>query len=133
MRYMLDTNIVSYLIRERLPDAEDLLAGIDRGETGLSVCVKAELTFGALLEPEATKRNKRLEQFLRSIKILPWDEAACDHYADIAAKLEAIGEKIGHFDEMIAAHARSQGCVMITNNIRHFARIPGLSITNWPI
>lgn len=133
MRYFADTSILSYFVRESLSEPDAFLHLVETGDVAISVCVKAELLYGARLQPEATKRNQRLDQVLLAIKILPWGDAAADHYAAIAAHLKKTGKKVGQFDEMIGAHAVSLNLVMITNNLRHFSRIPGLAVTNWPI
>ena len=69
--------------------------------------------------------------FLRRLSVLDWFRAAAQHYGDIRVKLESAGTPIGNMDLLIAAHARSAGAVLVTNNQKHFLRVPGLKVENW--
>jgi tRNA(fMet)-specific endonuclease VapC len=133
MIYLLDTNIVSYLIRARLPQPEVLRDEMRRRTVAISIITKAEMIFGIENNPGATTLHKRVRDFLATTNSLPWEDADAEHYGSIAAYLGRNGERIGRFDEMIAAQARARQLIVITNNIKHFARVPGLAITNWPL
>ncbi len=72
-----------------------------------------------------------VDEFLRIVPTLSWDTKAANRHGELRAELKAHGTPIGDFDEMIAAHALAIGAVVVTNNTRHFSRVPGLVIENW--
>jgi len=130
LRYMLDTNIVSYVLRARDPK---LAARVIRSEDLVctSSVVLAELHCGAEL---SGKREHNLGQIADLVAVLPvldFDSGAAEHYGQIRATLKRAGQPIGALDPMIAGHARSRGLTLVTNNERHFSRIAGLAIENW--
>ena len=128
--WMLDTNALSELIRcpggllvQRLADkAPDAVC--------TSIVVACELRFGARRKASAAL-TQRVEQLLAALVVLPFDEPADEHYADIRAALERAGTPIGSNDLFIAAHARSRGLTLVTHNLREFARVPGLKTADW--
>jgi len=127
---LLDTNICIYIINTKPPD---VLARFHRhrlGDIGVSSVVAAELAFGVAKSGSARNRQA-LEMFLAPLEILPFDAAAGWVYGDLRADLERRGEPIGSLDALIAAHALSQQAVLVTNNVREFARVPGLQLENW--
>ena len=130
MLYLLDTNIISDLIRN--PGGK---AAIRIGEVGdrnicTSVIVAAELRYGC--EKSGSKRLlKAVEDLLAEISLLPFDIPADAEYAAIRCRLEAAGKPIGGNDLLIAAHARAAGATIVTANVDEFGRIPDLKVENW--
>ena len=128
MRYLLDTNICIYVIKRRPPQ---VLARFQRyavGDIGLSTVTLAELEYGAA-KSQFPARNQAA--FTLPLEVLPFDAPAAAAYGPIRATLERQGTPIGAMDLLIAAHARSLGVILVTNNVREFGRVPGLQIENW--
>ena len=130
-RYMLDTDISSHIIKKRDAVIAARLAKIPLNDICISVVTKAELLYG--VAKSSNKRVNRLavNEFLAFVRVLPWDDEAAEHYAEIRAALEVAGVAIGNLDTMIAAHARSCRLAVVTNNERHFRKVPGLRVDNW--
>ena len=134
MLYLLDTDICSYVIRARNPHLLAIMQ--DKAGSGADLCVSAvtyaELRFGAERSQAAERYNHAISAFCDRLNgVLAWDRAAADEFATLKARLLATGHFIGGNDTMIAAHALSLGRVLITNNHRHFSRVPGLQMENW--
>ena len=130
--YLLDTNIVSDLVRRPAGRIRDCIAERGEAQVCTSIVVAAELRFGA-----AKKGSKRLtaqlETVLAALEILPFDEPADRRYGEIRAALERAGTPIGANDLLIAAHALSHGLILVTANEDEFRRVPGLVVENWLI
>lgn len=130
MRFMLDTNICIYLIKNDPPKVIARLKRHDLGEVGVSSISAAELAYG--VAKSGSERNRAaLEKFLLPLEIAPFNEQAAWSYGDLRAILERAGTPIGPLDMQIAAHALSVGCTLVTNNVREFARVPRLQVENW--
>ena len=127
---LLDTNICIHVINAKPPAVLERFRQHRMGEIGLCSVVAAELAYGVAKSGSARNRQA-LEMFLAPLIILPFDEAALWAYGDLRAELERKGTPIGALDTMIAAHALSQQSTLVTNNIREFARFPGLALENW--
>jgi len=127
---LLDTNICIYIINAKPPAVLARFQQYRLGEIGLSSVVAAELALGVAKSGSARNRQA-LEMFLAPLTLLPFDAAAVWAYGDLRADLERRGTPIGSLDTMIAAHALSQHALLVTNNTREFARVPGLRIENW--
>ena len=127
---LLDTNICIHVINAKPPAVLERFRQHRMGEIGLSSVVAAELAYGVAKSCSARNRQA-LEMFLAPLIILPFDEAALWAYGELRAELERKGTPIGAIDTMIAAHALSQQSTLVTNNIREFARVPGLALENW--
>jgi len=127
--YVLDTNAISHAVR--IP-AGAVAVHIDRHRAAVvtSVIVESEVRFGIAQKP-GSRVAGRVERFLDSMTSLSFDSDAASHYGDIQAQLEAIGEPIDPMDALIAAHARSLDACLITHNVSHFQRVPGLRWENW--
>ena len=130
LRYMLDTNICIYVIknrparlRERFNNFADQLC--------ISVITLAELIYGAEKSARPHENLTVVEQFCARLDILPFAERAASHYGQLWAELERVGQPIGIHDMMIGGHARSEGLTVVTNNVREFQRMPGLRLENW--
>ena len=130
-RYMLDTDISSYVIRKRPDSVRARFGELDSGQLCISVVSEAELLYGVKAKGSPRALASMVADFLRRLHVLDWSRAAAQHYAGIRTKLEAAGTPIGNMDLMIAAHARSAGAVLVTNNEKHFRRVEGLKVENW--
>lgn len=130
-RYMLDTDICSYVMKRSSAAVVERLRSVPVEEVCMSVVTRAELRYGARISPRSAQDTKALDAFLRYVQAVDLDEAAADHYADIRADLKERGAMIGANDLFIAAHARSLGLTLVTNNRREFERVRGLGIESW--
>lgn len=130
LRFMLDTNIVIYVIKRR---PEELLATFNNhaGHICISSITLAELIHGVEKSSFPEKNRRNVEDFVSRLDVLNYDDSAAAHYGDIRADLERKGTVIGVNDLHIAGHARSQGLILVTNNPKEFERVDGLRITNW--
>jgi tRNA(fMet)-specific endonuclease VapC len=132
MKYMLDTDSASYLLKGRAPGIEARLAGLPPSAICISVITRAELMYGLQRLPARHNLQSVVKQFLKVVRTLPWEAEAADWYAEIRDQLVSSGRPIGELDMMIAAHAISTAAVLITNNQRHFRRIKApLRLENW--
>ena len=130
VRYLLDTNTVSYVIKGNFPQVRERLLKVPIHEVGISVITEAELRFGVARLPQAAKLGIVVEEFLRRVEILVWDSAAALVYARLRATLEEHGEPMGNLDLMIAAQALAAGATLVSND-RVFRRVKGLRIEDW--
>ena len=134
MRYLLDTDICSYVIRAREPRLltvmeEQARAGAD---LSISAVTYAEMRLGAERSRNARRYNLAIQAFCDRLNgVLAWDRPAADQFANLQARLLDAGSPIGGNDAMIAAHALSLRRVLVTNNQKHFSRVPGLPVENW--
>jgi tRNA(fMet)-specific endonuclease VapC len=130
MRYLLDTNILSSMMRMPEGSANERMRALTTGSIFTSIVVAAELRFGA-----AKKRSEALflgiEALLRTVTVEPLSPPADALYASVRAALERAGTPIGNNDMLIAAHALATDSVLVTDNIKEFSRVPGLKIENW--
>jgi tRNA(fMet)-specific endonuclease VapC len=130
--HLLDTDTASYIIRGRSPVIEARLSAIPPDRVCLSAVTCAELLYGLKRLPSSHRLHVGVRQFLRMVRVAAWDADAADHYAEIRHQLTLAGQPIGDMDMMIAAHALAMGCVLVTNNTRHFERIAApLVLANW--
>jgi tRNA(fMet)-specific endonuclease VapC len=130
VRYLLDTNTVSYVIKGNFPQVRERLVRVPVSEVGISVVTEAELRFGVARLPQATKLGIVVEEFLRGMEILVWDSAAARAYARLRAALEEHGEPMGNLDLMIAAQALAFGAILVSND-RIFRRAKDLKVEDW--
>lgn len=130
LKYMLDTNIVIYVIKRRPVEA---LATFNRhaGQMCISTITLAELMHGAEKSTQPEHNLGRVEDFVSRLEVLVYDHKAATHYGQIRAELERKGTPIGVNDLHIAGHARSEGLILVTNNLREFERVEGLRRENW--
>ncbi len=131
IQYMLDTDICSYIIREKPLKVFERFEALDMDQLFISVVTYAELIYG--VEHSSSKKMNRsiVEDFVNHLNIIEWDKSAAEQYGKIRAFLQAKGNIIGAMDMMIAAHAVSQKMTLITNNEKHFKRVPKLNVENW--
>ena len=130
VRYLLDTNIASYVIKGDFPHVREKLVKVPMSEVGISVVTEAELRFGVAKIPGAPRLETAVEEFLLRVEILPWDSVAARHYAAIRAALERAATPMGNLDMMIAAHALAVAAVLVTHD-RIFHRVKHLQIEDW--
>ena len=130
LKYLLDTNIVIYVIKRR---PLEVLAMFNQhaGRMATSSITMAELYHGAEKSERVSQNLAVIEDFTSRLEVLPYTAAAAQQYGSIRSVLEKIGQPIGVNDLHIAAHARSQGLVVVTNNMSEFDRVPGLMVENW--
>ena len=131
MRYLLDTNTCSYVHRERPPEVLARFRRLTSGEAVVSVITYGELLFGAGKSAMRTKVIEVLQEFISLVQVLPLSTEVAQTYGSIRANLEVKGISIGGNDLWIAAHAKTAGLTLVTNNEREFRRIPGLKVQNW--
>lgn len=131
IRYMLDTDICSYIMREKPRHVLEKFKTLSMDQIFISAITYAEFMFGVEASVSREKHRRIVEQFVLHVDVIPWDRPAGDHYGQIRVALQARGSIIGAMDMMIAAHARSKSMVLVTNNEKHFKRVPGLTIENW--
>jgi len=130
LEYMLDTNICIYVIKNRpaaLQERFDQLAE--------ALCISgitlAELLYGVEKSARRTENLQAVEQFTARLEVVPFSPRAAAHFGQIRAELAKLGTLCGAYDMLIGAHARSEGLMLVTNNVREFQRIPGLLAVNW--
>ena len=128
--YLLDTNILSAIIKQPVGEAAQHLLLLDVSQRTTSIIVACELRFGAEKKNSLTL-TQRVEQLLNVLKIHPLEPNADTHYGQIRADLEQRGQLIGQNDLLIAAHALALDAILVTDNIREFSRIPNLKLESW--
>ena len=131
MRFLLDTNICIYIIKQKPPEVLQRFNAYQVGDIGISAITVAELEFGVQKSQFPTRNQQALTQFLLPLTIVDFDRAAAIIYGDIRARLEKQGIPIGSLDTLIAAHALSLQVTLITNNVKEFSRVPNLQLENW--
>jgi tRNA(fMet)-specific endonuclease VapC len=129
-RYLLDTNVISDLIRNPQGRAAKRIAKVGEDNICTSIIVAAELRYGCA-KSGSKQLLKAVEDLLGEITVLPFDVPADAEYGGIRAKLEADGKPIGSNDLLIAAHAYATGATIVTANTGEFKRIRGLKVENW--
>ena len=130
LKYLLDTNIVIYVIKQRPLEVLDIF-NRHQGRMAISSITLAELVHGAEKSSDVSRNIAVVEDFVSRLAVLAYDDKAAWQYGNIRAVLEKIGQPIGVNDLHIAAQARSNGLTLVTNNLREFERVPGLLLENW--
>ncbi len=130
LRYMLDTNIVSDLVKNPSGRIASKIREVGDEGLGVSIIVAAELRFGCAKRGSSVL-TRQVETVLSALFIAPFDQPADAEYADIRNQLERTGRMIGPNDLLIAAHARALGVPLVTRNSAEFARVAGLKVENW--
>ncbi len=131
MKFLIDTNICIYIMNNRPPEVFQKFKSIQVGDIGISSITVSELHYGVSKSKRIEENLKRLEEFLVPFEVLPYDENASKYYGRIRSHLEKQGNLIGPLDLLIAAHALSNGLILITNNEKEFKRIKSLKTENW--
>ena len=130
LRYLLDTNIVIYVLKRRPVEVLSTF-NANASRMAMSSITLAELLHGAEKSSRVSENLSTIVDFCSRLEVLPYGPKAAQHDGAIRADLEKLGQPIGVNDLHIAAHARSEGLVLVTNNVGEFARVPALEVENW--
>ena len=130
LRYLLDTNIVTYVLKQ-CPVEMLSTFNANARRMAISSITLAELLYGAEKSTRVSENLSAIEDFCSRLEVLSYGAKAAQHYGSIRAALEKIGQPIGVNDLHIAGHARSEGLVLVTNNVSEFLRVPALAVENW--
>lgn len=128
--YLLDTNIVSYFLKQTYPRLNAKLHQVPASGMYLSTITEAELLYGAEKLPTEAKLRNLVEGTVSDFQILPWDSACARRYASLAVAQERLGLTLSQLDTMIAAHALAHDLTLVTHD-QAFTRIPGLAVEDW--
>jgi tRNA(fMet)-specific endonuclease VapC len=132
LKYMLDTNIVIYVIKRKPIEVLEKF-----NQNALRICVSsityAELIYGVEKSTKSAHNLRHVEDFISRLEVLDYGMKAANHYGEIRSNLEKAGSPIGPNDLHIAAHARSEGLVLVSNNLKEFKRVAGLRLENWVV
>jgi len=131
MKFMLDTNICIYIIKRKPPDVIERFKKTEISQIGISSITLSELLYGVSKSSKPEQNQMALIQFVAPLEILPYGDEAAHCYGDLRAQLEKQGTPIGSLDMLIAAHALSINCTLVTTNEKEFVRIQNLKIDNW--
>ncbi|OSI34557.1 type II toxin-antitoxin system VapC family toxin [Neisseria dumasiana] len=129
MRYLLDTNIVSHILR-RQPNVMARLQSVPMSDLYISAVTHAELMYGLAKKPDAAKLHRAVHELLLRIGVLPFDEQASTHYGKFKAQAKQSGKNLASLDMMIAAHASAVSAVLVSNDAA-FQQIADLSVEDW--
>ena len=130
LKYMLDTNIAIYVIKRRPPEAL-VTFNQHAGQLCISSITLAELMHGVEKSAKPDHNLRQVEDFTSRLTVLEYGNKAASHYGDIRAVLERKGIPVGVNDLHIAGHARSEGLILVTNNLKEFERVEALRLENW--
>ena len=128
--YLLDTDTCIFALKQ-VPEVLGTMLSQPRASIFVSVISESELRFGAAKSAAPAKNARRLDAFLAPLQILEYGSVDAAAYAHLRAKLERDGRPIGPLDTLIASHAIARQLTLVTNNVREFARVPGLRVENW--
>ncbi len=131
-RFMLDTNIASFLIRGASAPLKARLLAVPMAQLCVSAATQGELVYGLARRPDATALKNAVREFLVRLDVLAWDSAAAERYGALRASLERLGTPMGNLDTLIAGHALAVGAVLVTND-QAFRRVEGLSVEDWTV
>jgi tRNA(fMet)-specific endonuclease VapC len=131
MQFMLDTNTCIYIIKRRPFEVIERFKRTEISQVGISCMTLSELQYGVSKSSRPEQNQMALAQFIAPLEIVPFDEEAARCYGGLRVHLERHGTPIGSLDMLIAAHALSIACTLVTNNEKEFVRIPNLKIANW--
>jgi len=130
LKYLLDTNIVIYTMKNR-PRQVKRHFQKHQGEMCISAVTLGELVFGAEHSQQVERNLADIEALVARLEVLPLDSKAAYHFGQVRAALYNVGLPIGPYDMLIAGQARASGLILVTNNINEFERVPGLLLENW--
>lgn len=131
MKFMLDTNTCIYIIKRKPLDVIERFNQTKISQISISSITLSELLYGVSKSSKPEQNQIALTQFIAPLEILPYGDEAAQYYGILRAYLEKQGTPIGSLDMLIAAHALSIDCTLVTNNEKEFIRIPNLKINNW--
>lgn len=130
-RYLLDTNICIYIAKHNPLAVRERFSRHSSRDLAMSVITLGELRFGAEKSQSRERSLAGVAKLEELIPVYALPEAAGEHYGQIRATLNSMGKPIGNNDSWLAAHARAEGWILVTNNEREFVRVPGLQVENW--
>ena len=133
MQYMLDTNILVYVLNAR-PQHQAVLDRFNQHDAHhlcLSSITLAELRFGVAQSTQHDATQRKLDRIVATLNVAPFEDRAARSYGVLRAQLQAAGTPIGPLDTLIAAHAQSLGLTLVTNNLREFSRVSNLRVEDW--
>lgn len=133
MKYMLDTNICIHVIKNRPETVIRNFLKHEPSELCISSITYAELMHGVEKSQDAERNRVAITLFLSPLSVLEFDNYAAEEYGKVRTELERKGTPIGPMDTLIAAHARAENLILVTNNTREFNRVEGLNVENWTI
>lgn len=133
MKYLLDTNVCIRYLNGRAPQIRKRLLALDEADIAVSIITKAELYYGSAKSQTPKRSRERQVAFLERFTLLPFDDAAVEHYASLRVALERQGMPISHPDMQIAAVALANNLVLVTHNTAEFSRIKGLTLEDWEV
>lgn len=130
---MLDTDTCIFLMRGESPALAARVQSVPLQQQVMSAVTFAELTYGVQASAAAKRKQNQsvLDSLVLHLSVLDWPQDAAKHYAEIRTDLKKRGAQLGAADLMIAAHARTMGAIVVTNNVKDFARVKGLEVENW--
>jgi tRNA(fMet)-specific endonuclease VapC len=131
--YMLDTDTCAFILRRSSPTLLERIQAVPLQQQLVSMITFAELLYGVQMSSKKKANRAAVDLFVRHLAVLEWPKDAAEHYAEIRADLKKKGQLIGSNDLLIAAHARSIGAVVVTNNVKDFRRVKALEVENWMI
>jgi tRNA(fMet)-specific endonuclease VapC len=131
MKFMLDTNMCIYIIKRKPPEIIDRFCQSEISQIGISSITLSELLYGVSKSSKPEQNQIALTQFMAPLDILAYGDDTAQYYGDLRAHLEKQGTPIGALDMLIAAHALSINCTLVTNNGNEFIRVPNLKFENW--
>jgi tRNA(fMet)-specific endonuclease VapC len=130
LQYMLDTNICIYVMKNYPPKLQERFNRLAE-QLCISSITLGELHYGAERSTRRLENLQAVEHFTARLEVLPFSPKAAIHYGQVRAELDRLGKPVGSLDMLIGAHARAEGLVVVTNNVREFRRISGLRVENW--
>ncbi len=130
LKFMLDTNIIIYVMKNRPKQFKDRFT-LHNGRMCISSVTLGELVFGAEHSQQTDRNLAEIEEMTARIEVLPFEDKAAYHFGRIRSDLYRMGRPIGPYDMMIAGHARASAMILVTNNVKEFERVPGLQVENW--
>ena len=131
MKYLLDTDTFSEMVKGINPKIATRLDSLRTGDAALSVITRGEIAFGVKIHSLKAPIKARLDRLLDTIETLPLPANAAIYYGELRAHLRRLGKPIGPNDLWIAAHARALNLILVTNNTGEFSRVPKLKLENW--
>ena len=132
LKYMLDTNIVIYTMKNKPASVKEAFVK-HYGQMSISSITTMELEYGAEKSANPERNLNVLEGFAARLEVLPCGAEAAAHTGQLRAEQAKAGKPIGPYDQMIAGHARSEGLILVTNNLKEFERVDGLRLENWVV
>ncbi|GES49673.1 MULTISPECIES: type II toxin-antitoxin system tRNA(fMet)-specific endonuclease VapC [Rhizobium] len=130
LTYMLDTNICIYVMKTYPPAVREKFNALAE-QLCISSITLGELYYGVEKSTRRVENLTAVEHFVARLEVLSFGDKAAAHYGQVRAELERAGTPCGPHDMQIGAHARSEGLIVVTNNMKEFIRIPGIRVENW--